>query len=402
MSKRILILGGSRFQVPLIRLAKQRGLRVVTCDYLPANPGHKLADEYHNVSTTDLDAALALARRIGIDAVASFASDPAMPAVAHVADALGLPGPRPEAIVKLTKKDIFRRLMSGIGLRTPAFRVLAANDTEAAADLAARLAGGASRHVVKPVDSTGSRGVTVLEPGGSDAAAGLARAFEHSRAGHCIVEEYIDGGQIEGDGFLQGGRLVYRYMGDQAFYTKTLNRVPILTRWPTRFGETVFRDLDGQVEAVARASGYLDGPVNIEARVTAAGDVYLIEIGPRNGGNYIPIIQQHLTGFDFVSRVLDGALGVASTAAATADRRGFGAVYVLHSERNATFGGLTLSDAIRDKIILIDLFKQIGDPVAQHVGSHTSLGCALLRFDSLAERDRLLAGIQSDLMVALL
>ena len=82
MSARILILGGSRFQVPLIRRAKERGLRVITCDYLPENPGHRLADEYHNVSTTDREAVLALARRIGIDAVASFASDPAMPAVA--------------------------------------------------------------------------------------------------------------------------------------------------------------------------------------------------------------------------------------------------------------------------------------------------------------------------------
>ena len=79
MTTRSLILGGSRFQVPLIRRARERGLHVITCDYLPDNPGHKLADEYHNVSTTEREAVLALARRIGIDAVASMSSDPAMP-----------------------------------------------------------------------------------------------------------------------------------------------------------------------------------------------------------------------------------------------------------------------------------------------------------------------------------
>jgi biotin carboxylase len=115
MRSRILILGGSRFQVPLIRLARQRGLHVITCDYLPDNPGHRLADEYHNVSTTDKDAVLALARRIGIDAVASLSSDPAMQTVAYVANALGLPGPRLDGIVKLTEKDALRRLMAEVG-----------------------------------------------------------------------------------------------------------------------------------------------------------------------------------------------------------------------------------------------------------------------------------------------
>ena len=45
--KKILILGGTYFQIPAIRYAKSKGYYVVTCDYLPNNPGHKLADEYY-------------------------------------------------------------------------------------------------------------------------------------------------------------------------------------------------------------------------------------------------------------------------------------------------------------------------------------------------------------------
>ena len=56
--KRVLMLGGSRQQIPIIKLAKEMGLYVITCDYTPENPGHKFADEYYDVSTTDLEKVL--------------------------------------------------------------------------------------------------------------------------------------------------------------------------------------------------------------------------------------------------------------------------------------------------------------------------------------------------------
>lgn len=109
--KRLLVLGGSPFQVPLIEKAKGLGLNVITCDYLPDNPGHALADEYHNVSTTDKEAVLEVGRRCKIDAITTFCSDPAVPTVAYVAEALGLPGPSRQAVEKLTEKDKFMGLM---------------------------------------------------------------------------------------------------------------------------------------------------------------------------------------------------------------------------------------------------------------------------------------------------
>ena len=70
------MLGGSHFQVPAICCACDRGHYVITCDYLPDNPGHRFAHEYHNVSTTDLDAVLALAQQLKIDGIVAYASNP--------------------------------------------------------------------------------------------------------------------------------------------------------------------------------------------------------------------------------------------------------------------------------------------------------------------------------------
>lgn len=390
MTPRILILGGSPFQVPLIRRAKERGLYVVTCDYLPGNPGHRLADEYHNVSTTDKDGVLALARRIGIDAVATLSSDPALQAVAYVANTLGLPGAPLSAVVQLTEKDAFRALMRSAGLRTPVTRVLTDSDASHVRAVADELAASGLRHIVKPVDSCGSKGITVLEPGARDLDAAVNLALAHSMGRRCIIEQYVDGPQIHGDGFMQAGRLVHHYLGDHVFYTRTRNRIPISTRWPCRFGDDVLADLAAQVERVCDAAGYADGPVNIEARVTPAGGVYVIEVAPRNGGNFVPLIQQHLTGFDFVERVLDGALGIRAALDTGTLRRGVGAHYILHSNRDGRFSGVRVSDEIRPNIVSMSVFKQVGEPVREYVGSNTTIGVALLAFSEMPERDKLM------------
>ncbi|NWG73403.1 MAG: hypothetical protein HXY24_02135 [Rubrivivax sp.] len=221
MTPRLPVLGGSRFQVPLIRRAKARGLRVTTCDYLPDNPGHRLADEYHDVSTTDPDGVLARARRIGIDAVVSMSSDPAMPTVAYVAQALGLPGPSPTAVRMLTDKLAFRRLVSDLGLPTPRHWGADAASADAAEDFAAALPADVSRLVVKPVDSSGSRGLSVIDRGTGNLASALRRALAHSRARRAIVEEYVDGEQVHGDGYLRDGRLVHHHLGDHRFFTRS-------------------------------------------------------------------------------------------------------------------------------------------------------------------------------------
>lgn len=90
--KRILFLGGAPTQIPPIKYALEQGHYVITCDYLPENPGHKLAHEYHDVSTTDKEAVLALAKSLNIDGIVAYASDPAAPTAAYVSENLGLPG----------------------------------------------------------------------------------------------------------------------------------------------------------------------------------------------------------------------------------------------------------------------------------------------------------------------
>lgn len=96
--KTLLMLGGSDTQVHAIERARELGIRVVTCDNRPQNPGYPLADEYYEVSTTNLDGVLDLARRLRVDGVLAYASDPAALTAAYVVERLGLPGDPLESV----------------------------------------------------------------------------------------------------------------------------------------------------------------------------------------------------------------------------------------------------------------------------------------------------------------
>ncbi|MFO7841296.1 MAG: hypothetical protein R6V48_03935, partial [Fidelibacterota bacterium] len=117
--KRVLFLGAAYAQMPIIREAKNRGWYVITCDYLPDNPGHKLADEYYNVSTTDFEGVLYLAKKVKPDFVLAYASDPAAPTAAWVSEQLGLPNNNYKSVQLLSEKDLFRKFLAQNGFNTP-------------------------------------------------------------------------------------------------------------------------------------------------------------------------------------------------------------------------------------------------------------------------------------------
>ena len=118
--KKLLLLGGSRYLVPVIREAKALGCHTITCDYLPDNYAHKISDEYHNVSIVDKEATLKLARELKVDGVMSFACDPGVITAAYVADRMGLPNVGPyESVAILQDKGRFRAFLREHGFRVP-------------------------------------------------------------------------------------------------------------------------------------------------------------------------------------------------------------------------------------------------------------------------------------------
>jgi biotin carboxylase len=376
--KRLLCLAGSPFQVPLIRAAKERGLYVITCDNRPDNPGHVLADEWHNVSTTDPEAVLAVAKRCEIDAVIAYASDPAVPTAVRVAESLGLPGNSVQSVRQLALKDAFRNLQSAAGVACPnafPFR------DEAALRQASMEIG--FPVMVKPVDASGSKGVVRVDDVRQlPAAFELAMSFSRSQVG--IVESYIHGHgpQIHGDGFVVNGRVVFACLGDHRFARMQDRYVPVATMLPSSHSAGRITQTIAEVDRLVKAAGYRCGPINIEARIDEQGRIFIIEIGPRNGGNFIPQLVQHATGVDLVQACLDSVLGVTPSLGETGASpvRGCYSYYILHATRPGRFRQLVLSDHLKTRLLEQHLFKMPGDLIEPFTGSHATIGVLLLRY----------------------
>ena len=117
--KKILLLGGSAQQIVAIKTAKKHGFYTVLCDFLPDNPGQYEADKFYLVSTTDKEAVLKVASDEKVDGVLAYASDPAAPTAAYVAEKMGLPTNPYLAVETLCNKDKFRVFLKDNGFNTP-------------------------------------------------------------------------------------------------------------------------------------------------------------------------------------------------------------------------------------------------------------------------------------------
>jgi len=187
MSKRLLLLGGSRYALPVIEAAHKLGIYVITCDYLPDNIAHKYSDEYCNVSIIDKDAVLEAAKKLHIDGIMSFACDPGVVTAAYVAEQLGLPSCGSyESVCILQNKDRFRAFLTEHGFTVPVAKGYT-DIAEAVVD--------AGRFnwpvIVKPTDSAGSKGVTrVDDPAKLEESIRYALSFSHCDA--FIIEDFIE------------------------------------------------------------------------------------------------------------------------------------------------------------------------------------------------------------------
>jgi biotin carboxylase len=304
--KNILFLGGAAMQMPPIQYAREQGHYVITCDYLPENPGHKLADEYHNVSTTDMDAVLEVARNAEIDGIVAYASDPAAPTAAYVGNALGLVSNPYEAVLTLARKDLFRGFLRDHGFRVP--RSESFDSVYDAKDWAKTLR---LPIFVKPVDSSGSKGVTQVQDL-DDFETAFSHALSYSRAKKVVVEERIcrKGYQVAGDGFVVDGQLVFRCFANEHFDKLCNGLVPIGESFPAIHDRRLLDAAHCETQRLLTLLGMKTGALNFDFVFTEAGEFSFLELGPRNGGNLIPEVINYITGVDLVKYTFDAALGL--------------------------------------------------------------------------------------------
>ena len=299
--KKLAIIGASYLQDPLIRKAKSMGLETHVFAWQCGDVGETTADHFYPISIVEKDEILAKCREIGVDGICTIASDLAVVTVNYVANAMGLIGNTPECTYLSTNKHAMRGCFASHGDPSPAsFRVTCAED----------LNGKELRYpiIVKPLDRSGSRGITkLMSHDGLEEA--IRRAAEQGFEKAALVEEFATGQEYSVECISWEGEhtflaLTHKYTTGSPHFIETghVEPAPVDEKTLERVRQVTVHALDSlQIRY---------GASHTELKIAEDGTIRLIEIGGRMGGDFIgSSLVEMSTGVDFVKAVIETALG---------------------------------------------------------------------------------------------
>lgn len=275
--KKLLILGAGQMQVPIIALAKKLGYCTVVADYDPKAPGFKYADVVSTISTIDKEDVLKLAQDEKVDGLLTT-SDYPVRVVSYVGEKLGLPAMTQRVAQVCTNKYEQRQLFKESGVNTPFF--IQCNQDSDLSELTT------FPYIVKPVDSSASRGVEEVH-NASQLKEAVKVACDQSRTGNAIVESFIGGKEFSVETLTQGGithiiQITEKLTrGEEQGYFVEDTHIE-----PARISEAEASAIRTEVLKATKAVGVDNCPTHTEIKLWD-GKPYIIEMACRLGGDYI-------------------------------------------------------------------------------------------------------------------
>lgn len=395
--KKLMLLGGIRYLLPVIKAAHECGYYVITCDYIPDNIAHKFSDEYVNVSIIDKDAVLDVAREKQIDGIMSFGVDPGVVTASYVQNEMQLPSFGPfESIEILQNKDLFRAFLSKHGFNVP--------KSKGYATLGEALRDAAKFEypvIVKPTDSAGSKGVTRVDES-KELKFAIEYAFEHSISGHIIIEQFIEkkGCSSDTDSFSLNGKLKFVSFNAQRFDDNAVNPyAPAAYSWPSTFTKEEEYYLTSEIQRLLSLLKMNTSVYNIETRIGVDNKPYIMELTPRGGGNRLSEMLRYATGVDLIKACVCASVGDDFSEITQKPYVGNWAEVILHADKSGCFKNLQISDDIIPYIVEKDLWVKPGDKVLGFEGANNAIGTLVLNFDSQEQLKNKLANQQQWLKV---
>ena len=301
--KTVIFVGAGRHQKRAIEQARARGLRVAAVDRNSNAPGLASADVAEVVDFMEVDAVIAVARRIGVDGVLTVSADRAVPVVAAVAEGLGLPGIGTETAHRLTHKLAMRNALGAHGLPQPPFASLLSTE-----DIGAALHAVPLPAVLKPVDSGGQRAVFRIESP-AELERDLEEAIAESPTHEAILEEFVDGVEMNGIVVARDGEPALVTLSDRlrppgiGFGVGWMHVYP-----PSVNGEQLRLSEHVAVESV-RALGLRNAIAFPQLIAEPGGGVAVVEVAARIPGGQMADLVRHAVGVDLVEVALRQALG---------------------------------------------------------------------------------------------
>ena len=301
MKKKLGIIGASYLQMPLVEKAREMGVESICFAWEEGAVCKDVCDKFYPVSTVDKEEILRLCRELKIDGITTIASDIAVLTVNYVAEKMGLIGNPDKYSEIVTNKYLMRRCFKDYNVPSTKFCISDGIVPEIVKKFCYPL-------IVKPTDRSGSLGVEKIEEP-SKLKAAIERACNESFQKKAVIEEFVEGREISVETISYKGIHWILQITD-----KVTTEAPFFVELEHHQPSTLPDDIKEQVKSIVLNA--LDalhikyGASHSELKITYDGDIRVIEIGARMGGDFIGSDLVKLsTGYDFLKGVIEVALG---------------------------------------------------------------------------------------------
>jgi len=388
----LLVVGAGPDQLRAITVAKEMGYRVAAIDRNPHAAGAVVADAFAAVSTDDAEGALAFARTVGASGALTVISETGVPVVAHVAQALGLPGMTARTARLATNKNDMRRAFAGCGV--PSVQSAPVRSPGEAAAFAARAG---YPVVVKPSDASGQSGVSLVSaPDALEPA--LARALRESRDGAAVIEQFVPGPEVNVCALVHGGKAEILSMSWRRTLPPPHFGIAVQHVYPIDVAPRVRDAIEAAALGAIGAIG-LDEGIAYPQLILGEDGPIVVEIAARIPGGYMCELASLASGIDMMRAAVLMATGSPFDLNALRTERTHAAVIVdFYTALSLAPGSARLEclEGIEDAaalpgVVKVEFQLRAGDAVPTLESSRSRFGAVVVVGDSLAAAQARLA-----------
>lgn len=293
--KRLLILGGSRISCEIIRHAHEMGIVTGVTDWYPLekSPAKRMADEAYFESTSDIGAMVKLVKEKKFDGVFTGFTDSVLPYYAEICREAGLPayGTKEQFELFIDKKK-YKELMRQFGIPTiPEYNIRTDCPEESFAEITYPV-------IVKPSDSSGSRGITVCR-NKDELREAIEFASDASKAKEILVEQYLDEKEVTVFWLFVDGQYYMVLLGNRHVKHNQEGELPLPAgyTYPASVQPAFLDEVAPKMKKMFRAAGIRNGFMFQQCKVVK-GIPVVYDIGYRLTGSLEYINLKGLCGYD--------------------------------------------------------------------------------------------------------
>jgi len=298
---KLAVIGANTPSIPFYKQAKALGYNIIGIAWADGAVCKHYCDKFYPVSFKEKEEVLRICRKEEINGITSFSLESALPTVVYVAQAMGLVSNTQECVRLTETKFAQRKAFEQHGIPVPKYRKI--KKGEAIVDFGMHYP-----IIVKPLDSGGSQGVTKL-----DSSDGLEEAlhiaYSRSRTEQAIVEEFVDGREFSVEALSHNGKHYILQITDKVT-SGAPHFIEMQHHQPADISMDVADQIKAMVQKALSALKIENSPSHTEIKLNSKGELYIIEIGARLGGDFITSDLVRLsTGYDMVKGTIELATG---------------------------------------------------------------------------------------------